>query len=147
METVPDLGTKGALATVLTGYYRNYLFPQNLARPATEAVLAGIKREEAVIEKAALAKVAKAKAMAIALQTIGKFIIKKKVGDSNQIFGSVTAQEVVDAIEQQTGRVLDKRSVVLPEIRETGTYNASIKLHPEVTGEFKLVIQREKNKG
>jgi large subunit ribosomal protein L9 len=62
-------------------------------------------------------------------------------------FCSVTAQEVVDAIEQQTGRVLDKRSVVLPEIRETGTYNASIKLHPEVTGEFKLVIQREKNKG
>jgi len=57
----------------------------------------------------------------------------------------VTAQEVVDAIEQQTGRVVDKRMVTLPEIKEAGTFNASVKLHPEVTGEFKLVIQREKN--
>lgn len=145
VETVPDIGPKGTLATVTTGYYRNFLYPQKLAKPATEGVLASLQKEAAAQEKAALAVVAKAKAMAIALQTIGKFIIKKNVGESNQIFGSVTAQEVVDAIEQQTGRVVDKRMVTLPEIKEAGTFNASVKLHPEVTGEFKLVIQREKN--
>lgn len=54
---------------------------------------------------------------------------------------------MVDAIEQQTGRIVDKRQVTLPEIKEAGIYNASVKLHAEVTGEFKLIIQREKNKG
>ena len=60
---------------------------------------------------------------------------------------SVTAQEVVSAIEQQTGRLVDKRLVTLPEIKTVGTFDASVKLHPDVVGEFKLVIQREKEKG
>lgn len=58
----------------------------------------------------------------------------------------MTAQEVIDAIEQQTGRLLDKRQLNLPDIKEIGTFPAHVKLHPEVTGDFKLVIQREKNK-
>lgn len=57
----------------------------------------------------------------------------------------MTSQEVVDAIEQQTGRSIDKRLVTLPEIKETGTYTATVKLHPEVVGEFRIVVQREKN--
>ena len=58
----------------------------------------------------------------------------------------MTAQEVVEAIEQQTGRSIDKRLVTLPDIGETGTFSATVKLHPEVIGEFKIVVQREKNK-
>ena len=57
---------------------------------------------------------------------------------------SVTAQEVVNAIERQTGRVIDKRMVNLPEIKTTGTYVASVKLHPDGLGEFKVVVQKEK---
>lgn len=56
----------------------------------------------------------------------------------------MTAQEVVNAIERQTGRVIDKRMVNLPEIKTTGTYVASVKLHPDVLGEFKVVVQKEK---
>lgn len=63
------------------------------------------------------------------------------------MFCSVTAQEVVNAIEQQTGRVLDKRMVNMPEIKQTGIYPASVKLHPDVLGEFKVVVQREKLSG
>ena len=83
--------------------------------------------------------------MAVALQTIGKFVIKKKTGDGDAIFGSVTSVEVVDAIFQQTGRKLDKREVELPEIKTTGSYDARVRLHPEVYGSFKVVVQREKN--
>ena len=57
---------------------------------------------------------------------------------------SVTTQEIVDAIEMQTGRKLDKKAVMLPEIKSTGTFDASIKLHPEVVGAFKVVVQKEK---
>lgn len=60
---------------------------------------------------------------------------------------SVTTQEVVNAIAQQTGREVDKRLVTLPEMKSVGTYDASVKLHPEVVGEFKVVVQREKNQG
>ena len=56
----------------------------------------------------------------------------------------MTAQEVVDAIEVQTGRQLDRKLVSLPEIKSVGTYEATIKLHPEVVGSFKVVVQREK---
>lgn len=59
----------------------------------------------------------------------------------------MTAQEVVEAIEQQTGRQLDRRLVTLPEIKSVGTFDASVKLHPEVVGEFKIVVQREKQQG
>jgi large subunit ribosomal protein L9 len=55
----------------------------------------------------------------------------------------VTPQDVVDAIKQQTGRELDRKDVVLPAITQLGTFEASIKLHPEINGTFKLVIQKD----
>lgn len=57
----------------------------------------------------------------------------------------MTAQEVVSAIFQQTGRELNKKDVEMPEITEVGTYPVSIRLHPEVAGTFNVVVQREKN--
>lgn len=57
---------------------------------------------------------------------------------------SVTEQEVVDAIEGQTGRKLDKKLVDLPDIKKLGTYETTIRLHPNVTGRFKVVVVREK---
>lgn len=62
---------------------------------------------------------------ATALATIGKFVIKKKVGEKEAIFGSVTTSELVEAIRMQTGRELDKKAVTLPEIKTLGTFDAS----------------------
>lgn len=61
-----------------------------------------------------------------------------------RIFHSVTTAEVVDAIAQQTGKQLDKREVTLPDIKTLGNYDATVRLHPEVVGTFKVVVQREK---
>lgn len=88
---------------------------------------------------------AQAQAFANALSTIGKFILKKKVGDKDQIYGSVKADEVADAVYQQTGRSIADFDLSMPDIKAVGTYECSIKLHPEVTGTFNVVIQREKN--
>ena len=57
---------------------------------------------------------------------------------------SVTTQEVVDAITRQTNKTLPKESFNLPDIKETGTYDASVKLHAEVTGTFKILVSRAK---
>jgi large subunit ribosomal protein L9 len=67
------------------------------------------------------------------------------VGDNNQIFGSVQPQEITAYIEKQTARKLDHRNITLPEMKTTGTYEASIKLHPEVTGVFKVQVTRQPN--
>jgi large subunit ribosomal protein L9 len=140
---VPSLGNVGELKSVPVGYYRNFLQPQGLAEVATEAVLAEIKKKQEMEERARLEQKAKAQAMATALGTIGKFVIKKKVGEEGQIFGSVSGQDIVDAIKLQTGRELDRRSITLPEIKELGTYDATVKLHAEVIGSFKVVVQKD----
>lgn len=140
---VPNLGNQGELKSVPVGYYRNYLQPQGLAAMATDSILAEIKKQKAVEERERLEERAKAQAMATALSTIGKFIIKKKVGEGEQIFGSVSAADVVDAIKMQTGRELEKRNVSLPDIKTLGTYDATVKLHSDVIGAFKVVVQKD----
>lgn len=77
------------------------------------------------------------------MKTIGKFTIKKKVGEESKIFGSVTPADVVEAIATMTGKELDKKEVTIPDISELGTYDASIRLHPEVTGEFKVAVVKD----
>jgi len=57
----------------------------------------------------------------------------------------VTTAEIVEAIVKQTGRELNKKDIELPDISTTGTYPASVRLHPEVVGTFNVVVQREKN--
>ncbi len=70
---------------------------------------------------------------------------KELENDSMSLWGcSVTTAEVVEAIAQQTGRTLNKKDVELPEIKSIGSFDASIKLHPEVVGTFKIVVQKEK---
>lgn len=142
-QDVANLGQQGQLKAVPVGFYRNYLHPQGLASIATDSVLEQIKRQVEAEERARLEEKARAQAMATALGTIGKFIIKKKVGEKDHIFGSVTAQEVVDAIKLQTGRELDRRDFTVPEIKTLGTFEATVKLHPEVVGSFKIVVQKD----
>ena len=81
--------------------------------------------------------------MAKALATLAKFTVKKKAGEGNKIFGSVSAQDVADAIEGQTSRKLDKSIFTLPDVKELGTYDVTAQLHPEVVGSFQLVVAKE----
>lgn len=142
-RNVPGLGLEGQLKAVPSGYWRNYLKPQGLAAVATDGILEQIKRQREAEERSRMEEKAKAQAMATALATIGKFIIKKKVGGNDQIFGSVTTQDVVEAIRMQTGRELDKKAVTLPEIKTLGSYETTVRLHPEVLGAFKVVVQKD----
>jgi len=69
-----------------------------------------------------------------------------QAGENDTIFGSVQPSELTDAIKMQTSRELDPRNITLPEIKSLGTYEASIKLHPEVTGFFKVKVERLRQK-
>lgn len=134
LKDVRGLGKQGELCEAPVGYVRNYLIPQRQASPASPAILARLQSERDAEAKRAQEVLGKARAMALALSTIGKFVIRKKVGTSGQLFGSVTTADVVAVIEQQTGRSLDKRAVNLPEIAALGSYLVSIRLHPGERG-------------
>ena len=81
-----------------------------------------------------------AQQLARVFETIGAFKVPRKGGKGKQIFGSVTAQDLVDIIKSQLNRDVDKRLVTVPEIREIGEYIAEIKLHPEVTAQVRLTV-------
>ena len=87
------------------------------------------KRKEDAL-RAKLEEKAAAQAFANALATIGKFVIKKRAGDKDQIFGSVTRQDVADAVFQQTGRSIAELELGIPDVKAVGSYEVSVKLHP-----------------
>ncbi|KAI3823276.1 hypothetical protein L1987_04709 [Smallanthus sonchifolius] len=139
-EDVTDVGKKGQLLDVKAGFYRNFLHPTGKARIVTPVLLKEMKIEEERIE--AEKKWAKEEALQLAriFETVGAFKVKRKGGKGKQIFGSVTAQDLVDIIKAQLQRDIDKRIVSLPEIRETGEYIAELKLHPEVSAQVRLNV-------
>lgn len=144
VKDLTDLGKEGEIKSVPTGFWRNYLQPSGAAKIADASILETIRQKKEDEIRARMEEKAQAQAFAQALSTIGKFMIKKKVGDKDQIFGSVSVKEVADAIYQQTSRVIPEADFSVPEIKSVGTYECTVVLHPEVTGTFSVVIQKEK---
>lgn len=142
---VEGVGSAGEIRSVPVGYWRNFLLPNNRADIASEAVLASIRKQKEEEIRKKLEEKALAQSFANALTTISKFVIKKKTGDKDQIYGSVQVSEIADAIYQQTGRRLPDGDFTIPEIKAVGAYECSVKLHPEVNASFTVVIQKDKS--
>ncbi|WP_036479228.1 50S ribosomal protein L9 [Myxosarcina sp. GI1] len=132
-QSVSKLGNNGDLVEVAPGYARNYLIPQSLAVLATPGIVKQVeqRREKERQEKLAVKQAAENKKTAF--KTIGLLTIRKQVGEADAIFGSVTAQEIADVIQEQTGIEVDRRGIEVPDISKTGEYQAEVKLHPEVS--------------
>lgn len=140
-EDMPDLGKKkGDLLKVRAGFYRNFLLPMGKAQLVTPTLLKEMKMEEERIEAEKNRVKEEAQQLARFFETVGAFKIKRKGGKGKQIFGSVTAQDLVDIIKAQLQREVDKKIVSLPEIRETGEYVAELKLHPEVIARVRINV-------
>ncbi|BAW97291.1 ribosomal protein L9 [[Synechococcus] sp. NIES-970] len=132
-QDVRKLGNNGDLVEVAPGYARNYLLPQGIASLATPGILRQVEQRREKERQRLLAELQEAEGRKVALKTVGKLIIRKQVGEENQIFGTVTTQDIADAIKERAGQEVDRRGITLPEIGKTGTYEAQVKLHPEVT--------------
>ncbi|XP_027346889.1 50S ribosomal protein L9, chloroplastic [Abrus precatorius] len=139
-EDVADVGKQGQLLDVRAGFFRNYLLPMGKAQIVTPQLLKEMKIEEERIEAEKRRVKEEAQQLALIFETVGAFKVKRKGGKGKQIFGSVTAQDLVDIIKAQLQREVDKRIVDLPEIRETGEYIAELKLHPEVTARVRVNV-------
>ena len=143
LESIEHVGEAGEMVSVSAGFFRNFLEPQGKAQKATQELIQEFKKKQADQVAAVEAERAAAQAIATALSTIGKFVVKKTVGEDDKIFGSVTAKDCADAIEKQTGKALDTKGFDVPDISTVGVYDVSVKLHPKVTGSFKVDVQKE----
>ncbi len=139
-KSVNKLGKSGELVEVAPGYARNYLIPQGIATMATPGILRQVEQRKQKERERILSIKQEAESQKTALQTIGRFVIRKQVGEKEAIFGTVTTQEVADAIQENTNLQIDKRGITLPEISKIGFYQAEIKLHPEVTATVEIQV-------
>ncbi|MBQ3068432.1 MAG: 50S ribosomal protein L9 [Clostridia bacterium] len=127
LQDVKGHGKKGELVNVSDGYARNFLLPRNLAMVAdAQAMNEYRNKEESVRYHKEMDKKAAEEAAAV---LNGKtIVIKAKAGQSGKLFGSVTTKELSEAIKAQLSVTVDKRKIVMKDIKAFGTYTAEIKL-------------------
>jgi len=138
-ETVDKLGVRGNVVKVSVGYARNFLFPKQLAVRLTEGNIRQLEIEKRNYEKRILSEKSGAEEAKGKLEEI-TFTVNKRAGESNQLFGSVTSQEIAEMLNEK-GFEIDRRKLQLPVIKEIGEYEVSVKLHHEVDATFKLVVK------
>ncbi len=140
LQDLEPLGERGAVIDVSPGYLRNYLVPRKLAQPATPASIADAERRRESAERAAVEAAAKAEETAELLRKT-VLTISHQAGDDGRLFGSVTSQEIADAIRQARGVRLDKRRVQLEDaIKTTGTHMVTVEVADGVTTEIKTIV-------
>ena len=139
-ESISSLGKDGDIVEVAPGYARNFLLPFGKAVTITPAVLKQIERKKAKEKIAADNLKQEAVDFETALKTIGRFTIKKQVGEDGVLFGTVTNGDVAEAIEETTKKQIDRRTITVPDIHNLGSYVVKIKLHPEVNAEVKIEV-------
>ena len=141
LQDVKGKGKKGQMIEVSDGYARNYMLPRKVAVEATaDAVNTMRMNDKAAAEKAA-------KERAEALETSKKLremtlVVTAKGGGAGRLFGSVTNQEIADALAKNTGIKLDKRKIVISDpIKNIGTYTVQCKLGYEITAPLTVKIE------
>ena len=140
LQAVEQLGDRGDVIDVSPGYLRNYLVPRKLAHEATPAAIAEAKRRAEAAERAAREAAERAQENA-ALLTKTVLTIPQPAGDDGRLFGSVTAQDIIEAIRQARGLKLDRRKVQLEQpIKTTGTHMVTVEVHEGVTADVKTIV-------
>lgn len=141
LQDVKGKGKKGQMIDVSDGYARNYMLPRKMAVEATADAVNTMKMND----KAAAEKAAKERAEALDVSHKLRemtLIVKAKGGGAGRLFGSVTNQEIADALKASAGIVLDKRKIVISDpIKNVGTYTVTCKLGYEISAPLTVKIE------
>ena len=139
-SNVEGVGNTGDVVEVANGYAQNFLMPKGLAMRATEGAVsqaAAMKRSRDLqdLKQREVAEEAAQRLEAVAIS------IQARVGQDDQLYGSVTTSDIAEAVQAQTGIELDRRNMSLEEpIRQVGTHQVEMRLHPEVRGQLTVEV-------
>ena len=139
LEDVENLGRAGDVVAVLSGYARNFLVPQKLALKASKGALRQFEARRESIEAKRKVEIEKLQQIASKLAEL-KVNIPMSVGDGDRLFGSVTSYTVAQAITDQGVPVEHNKVILSSAIKELGTYEVKVKLHPEVVAVLKVAV-------
>lgn len=140
IKDLEGYGIFGDVINVKDGFARNYLIPRGIALPATEENLRHVK--SIISQRARKLQREKEKALELAKKLEGFMLeIFKQVGEKGKLFGSVTAQDIAQALKEK-GFEVDRKKVLLKNaIKEIGIYTVTLKLHPEVSVDIKVDVK------
>ena len=141
LQDVKGKGKKGQMIEVSDGYARNFMLPKKLAQEATADAINTMRMND----KATAERIAREKAEALALSKQLRemtVVVTAKGGGAGKLFGSVTSQEIADALKAKSGIVIDKRKIVVSDpIKNVGTYTVTCKLGYEITAPLTVKIE------
>ena len=141
LEDVKSLGKKGQLVDVSDGYARNFILSKKKGIEATAKNINDLKLQKAHEDKLAAQRLEEAKLFAAEIAK-AEVVLELKVGEGGKLFGAVSSKEIAQAAKEQLNMELDKKKLVLPNpIKTVGTTSVSVKLHPQVTAELKVVVK------
>ncbi|HSB56101.1 MAG TPA: 50S ribosomal protein L9 [Gemmatimonadales bacterium] len=141
-EDIKTLGKAGELVKVKPGYARNYLLPKGLAYEATEGNRKRIQAESKARSAKLEQEAGEARAMAARLGAVS-LTLSRKAGEGDRLFGSITAQDLADALAAQ-GHAVDKRKIELEHpIKTIGQHTVPVRLHPDVIAEVRVTVAAE----
>src|SRR4051812_45264047 len=141
-EDIKTLGQAGEMVRVKPGYARNYLLPQGLAYEATEGNKKRIAAETRVRSAKNQAERTEAERFAATLNGV-TLTLSGKAGEEGKLFGSITSQDIADALARQ-GYTVDRRRIELEHpIKSIGSHTVAVRLHPEVNAELRVSVVAE----
>ena len=145
MQDFEPLGLEGDIVDVARGYARNYLIPKGVVIEANKGNLKVLEmRKQKILAKRMKDKEAAETAREKLSQVV--VTVRRKAGEEDRLFGSVTGRDIAEELEKG-GIVVDRRKVITDEpIRTLGEFEVPIKLHPEVIATIKVVVEREEEK-
>lgn len=140
LQDVKDLGKKDSVVNVSDGYARNFLFPRKAAIEASEGGLKTIADKNNSVINKKNKEVQAAKDLAEKISKI-EVSIKVKTGDNGKLFGSITNKDIAEIIKSQHKIEIDKKKIVLHDaIKTIGTYQAEVKVYPEISAKINVVV-------
>jgi large subunit ribosomal protein L9 len=141
-DHVENLGRRGEIVKVADGYARNFLLPRKLALPATDANRKWVERERKIAEVRDHEERGAAEAIAARLSAL-QLTIARKVGENDQLYGSVTNADIAELLAKK-GFDVDRRKILLPDpIKALGETSVPVKLHREVTAQLRVTVAKE----
>lgn len=140
LQDEKKLGKKGDIIEASEGYARNYILPKKIGVEATAKNMNDLKLQKANQEKIAQEQLDAAKALAADLES-KSVVVKIKAGEGGKTFGSVSSKEIAAALKEQHQIEIDKKKLQLAEaLKNFGSYEVAVKLHPQVTGKVTVKV-------
>ncbi len=142
LQDVKSVGKKGDIVNTSDGYARNFLFPKKLALEATEGNLNTANAKKESVRKQKLKETEAAQELVNDLKQ-KQLQLRVKTGEGGRLFGAITSKDVAAELKKQFNLDIDRKKIIMDNIKGTGLYEAEIKVYPEISAKLKIKVEEE----